>query len=305
MNRIPAPAPGVYGGVPAAEYHAWEAASSSLLSVMHDRSPAHLRAELENPRDRTPALILGDAIHLAVLQPELWPGPYAVAGQCNATLKTAGTRCRNAGVVLRGGDWYCGVKGHDPSPGAPGDVVGAVLSTDDWNCCIRLRSAVERHPAASGALSYATDREVSIVWDDPETGIRCKARLDAPAWELGVVGDLKSTEDASPRAFRSSIWNYGYHRQAAHYLGGCSVLAAAGLMENPPPDLWTFIAVEKREPFAVAVYELDAPALDAGRRQLRPLLRVYAECLESDRWPAYSEDAQPISLPEWAFKQLD
>lgn len=302
MSRTACPAPGIYRGVPAREYHAWDGASNSRLSAMHGRSPAHLRHEMDNPRESTEAMILGDAIHLAILQPELWPGIYTVGGQCAATTKSTGHRCRNAGVVRRGDEWFCGVKGHDPRPGEADPAGFTILSDEHWRTCLRLRDAVQAHADVAALLHRATDREVSIVWDDPETGVRCKARLDAVAWDVGMVGDLKSTTDASPAAFSRSVWNFGYHRQAAHYLNGCAVLAGMGLIERAP-DSWVFLPAEKSEPFPVAFYPLEDDAIEAGRHQLRRLLARYAECLSSDCWEGYP--TRSISLPAFAWGQLD
>ena len=75
--------------------------------------------------------------------------------------------------------------------------------------------------------------EVSFFWDDPETGVACKGRIDRMrrqhnrAWIL----DLKSTDDASKPAFTRSVVNYAYHRQADWYETGFA--QASGLDVSP------------------------------------------------------------------------
>src|SRR5690606_1712162 len=51
------------------EYLRWPMVSQSTLTVMRDKSPAHARYEQLHPSPSTPAQVVGDALHRAVLQP--------------------------------------------------------------------------------------------------------------------------------------------------------------------------------------------------------------------------------------------
>ena len=88
-------------------------------------------------------------------------------------------------------------------------------------------------------------REIAIVWDDPETGLRCKARIDFVSEYDGwtVVGDLKSSINAAPKQWARAVANYGYHRQAAFYLDGCNAI-------SPHDRLFAWIIQEKDDPFS-------------------------------------------------------
>lgn len=287
------PAVGLHLDVPAEVYHSWPGASNSRLSLLL-RSPAHLWAELSAPpKPETPAQVLGAAIHYAALEPDLFTSKYAVAEQCSASTK-AGSRCSKGGSVRRDGHWFCGQ--HDPGGFADGTIT---LSPDDYATCLKVRDSVWRHPAAKVALSGEGMNEASMVWDDPETGVRCKARADRISLELGAIIDLKTTRDAREQSFSRDIFNYGYHRQAAFYT------AAASLLLERQIGLHYIVAVEKEAPCAVAVYRLRDDAIEAGRQQLEALLRRYAECVEADHWPAYGDEPVEISLPTWAWGQLD
>src|SRR3954471_23326231 len=59
---LPCPAPGVYPGTPMLDYHRWSAASNSRLTTLL-RSPARLKAYLDEPDDDTNALIMGRPAH--------------------------------------------------------------------------------------------------------------------------------------------------------------------------------------------------------------------------------------------------
>jgi hypothetical protein len=64
------------------------------------------------------------------------------------------------------------------------------------------------------------------------------------------------------------------------------------------------IAAEKVPPYCVGVYRIEADAVAAGDEELRPLLRLYAECMESGNWPGYEDKVHPISMPDWAFRKM-
>lgn len=171
-----------------------------------------------------------------------------------------------------------------------------------------MHAAVYADPLLSAMLSRIKpeNRELAIVWDDVETGVRCKALLDSifPYEENGVtkfcILDLKSTADASPREFQKSFYNYGYHRQSAHYW-------EAGL--SVPLDIGKFVfgAVEKTAPYPVICYEVDHDARMLGFWERHKLLRRFVECREKNEWPGYSDGKQfhTITLPGWAKKEIE
>src|SRR5271157_2050140 len=55
--------------------------------------------------------------------------------------------------------------------------------------------------------------EKSLYWNDPHTGLLCKARPDI--WHTHFICDLKTSESANPRKFMNHIYDYGYHIQCA------------------------------------------------------------------------------------------
>jgi len=128
--------------------------------------------------------------------------------------------------------------------------------------------------------------------------LACKARIDYVHPGGTALVDLKTTRDASKDAFQRDVWNHGYFRQLAFYryaltrLSGCDDARAY------------IVAVEKKAPFAIAVYELTETTLKAGWRQLEDLLATYAECERTGQWPAYSDEAQEMELPHWAWDKL-
>jgi hypothetical protein len=292
-HSIPAPTDGVYRATPMSTYHRWDAVSNSRLSRIA-RSPAHLKAYLEEPSEDTLALKIGRAIHVAILEPDDFTRQYATAEKCTAS-KKSGERCSNNGIAYFAADgWRCGVH---PGSG-PFDLSRVPLSPKDYAVCMGARDAVHAHQSARHIVERLTEREMSLVWTDPETGEKVKARFDgyAPDVDDGVVIDVKSTEDAREWAFAKSIHTYGYHRQGAIYLDG----AAAHRL---PVRHYVIIAIEKDRPNALIVYRLTPGSIEQWQLEVRSHMRRYAECRRRNEWPAYTEDVQDISIPDYAFKQ--
>jgi hypothetical protein len=294
MREPIVPDVGVHPGVSFPTYLGWDAASNSRLTTIR-RSPAHLKAEMEQPTD-TAALLLGRACHSAILEPDDFARKYLLAERCEAKKKTDGKRCSNPGTIYSGTDgWMCGVHGGE-FQNAPGVVV---LTASDYEAAVNVRDAVWSHPARK-LLPAQSGRELSIAWNDEGTGVRCKARLDGyePSIFAGLVVDIKTTRDASKHAFMRSIWDYGYHRQGALYVEGCN---AVGMDARS----FTIIAVEKERPYGIMVYPLSEAYLDGGATLLRPLLARYAECVTTGEWPGYPGEPVDAHPPDWGWSKIE
>src|SRR5690606_1936759 len=127
----------------------------------------------------TPAQVLGDAIHRAVLQPGLFGREFVCGPDGDRRKKVV----REAWDELQ-----------KAYPGA------TVLAPSDFSCCIEVRDAVWAHPAARRILQGA-EAELSAVWEDTAPGHKpflSKGRFDIVNSRLRILADLKTTEDASP-----------------------------------------------------------------------------------------------------------
>lgn len=265
-------APGVYPGIPSPHYHQWQpAASSSQLRKIATHSPAHLKAALENPGS-TAAQEFGDALHAAVFQPEIFDTYYVERPRGNANSNAYKAA---AGKILA------------DNPGA------RLLKADDRDRVQRCRDALHAHPTVGVLLGDAgPGDELSLVWDD-ELGVRCKARLDAPRSDWGII-DLKKTRDARPWKFGRDAWTYRYDIQGAFYPRG-----AAALEMGLPSDFF-LIAVEEHPPFGIRVYRIPDLVLMDAWDEAEELLRIYAHCQATDEWPGYPTDIDDLRFPSYA-----
>jgi hypothetical protein len=284
--------PGIHHGISAEQYHSLPYCSNSRLNLLL-RSPAHLQAELAAPREATPAMKLGTAVHMAVLEPERFAAHYTVAGQCEG-IKKDKARCSNPGTHRVGGEWRCGVH----ALFIDRDPVDALAPTD-LEACIGIGAALRSHPRIRPLLSGPGHNELTVIWDDAETGVRCKARIDRLTEDFGgVLVDLKTTTDARPEPFGRKADAMGYHRQPCLYQEG---LAAHGWETSH----MVLVAVEGERPHGMVGYRQREFGALLAREELRVLLRRYAECMESREWPGYPVDIQELPLPRGAWRSME
>lgn len=260
-------------------YHAAEGISASGLKLI-GRSPLHYWARYidpnREPQEETPALRLGTAIHCAVLEPWRFADEYAVAPKVDRRTKD-------------GKDTWAAFEAECAAGGKK------VIADGEYRTCMAISERLNRHPAASVLFRNGV-AEVSMFWEDAETGVVCKCRPDWLIKRTAIV-DVKSTQDASASGFARSVANYEYHMQAAWYLDG--VRACLG---DDAPQAFIFAAFEKDAPHAVAFYNADAEMIELGRREYRRRLAIYAACKRSNVWPGYDSSITSLSLPAWVLK---
>lgn len=289
-NMLPPMKPGVYPDLPAEIYHRIFAASKSVLWEMEERSPAHALASLLHPCEPTPAMRLGTMAHAAILEPAAFANTYTAALQCSAQTQ-AKKQCSKAGSVRVGGAWYCGT--HAPV-GQPDAV--EVITPDQLERVEGMKTAI-LSGEYTGPLLWgpAGQSEVSIFWQDVDTGIPCKARLDRVLWESGLIADVKTTTSAHPADFDRIVVSKGYYAQAAHYLHG---LAAVG----KPATAFLLLPVECEPPHGIGVVEVAEGALDEGRRVIERALQTWRVCVETGKWPGYEPAPRRfVDVPKWAL----
>lgn len=262
------PGPGVHEGVPFEEYVEWPFLNQSGAKLVL-RSPAHYyQAEDEETRSK----VRGTVCHAALWEPARFHEQYAIGPDVKLNTKV-GKEEWEAFVAANPGKFH--VRGAD----------GAAMHG--------VRNAVWTHRNARKLLAAEGPTELCIVWDDPEIGVRCKARIDKYAPGLAMAADLKTTTDARPDPFAKQVANLRYHLQGAFTLHG---LAAVGL----PCDDFYLIAAETDAPYGVMVYRLDDAAIEAGRGLMLQAMAEWKKCMETGRWPGYDDVAYELALPKWA-----
>ena len=262
------PEPGVHEGVAFADYCAWRALNASRLKLAA-KSMKHYHEFVQPDTDN---LVLGRADHTATLEPDRFPLEFTVWNE----------------GVRRGKKWEAFAEANSDK---------SILTQAQYADILKMRDAVRGDAVAGPIVSGPGTAEVSIVWVDEPTGILCKGRLD---WIVdGVIYDLKTARDVSPRRFGNSAVEYGYDISAAFYIDAW--LAATG--EVATIEL---ICVEKSAPWDVVVVPLGDDAIEAGRGKYRKLLNEVARCRQRGEWPGIAGGCKvPLRYPEWARPQND
>lgn len=258
----------IIAGMSNADYHAHESISKSGLDLIA-RSPAHFR--FQEKREPSRAMVIGSALHAAVLEPEVFASQYMLLRNVSARRASEYKQA----VAVHGADF--------------------VLTGTEADYVAGMQETIRSHAYAGRVLSEPGRAELSVMTKDPVTGVAVRCRFD---WltSAGLAVDLKTTIDARPDAFARSVANYRYHVQAAFYADVWNWETGETLQG------FEFLAVEKSMPHALAVYRLDAEALSEGRRLYREALNMYADCLERDEWPGYDAQPQWLCLPAWAVE---
>jgi hypothetical protein len=262
--------------LPFAEYAKGHGLNWSKLKLMA-KSPAHYHWALtqEYPVE-TDALLVGRAVHTAVLEPAKFARQYVTWN----------------GAQRRGKEW-------EAFQAASAAV--EILTLKQSLQVTLIANAVRRDPEAVRLLT-AGEAEVTITnsISVPALGETLaatwptKARLDYLG-PRGIV-DLKSCVDASPEGFGRAAWRLNYLGQAAWYVD------AVERETGKAPD-FTLVAVEKSAPYAVQVYRVNDELLEIGRDQYKGLLHRLAQCQQTNKWPGYVDGPSDLLVPRWALPE--
>ncbi len=258
------------------KYHKADGLSKSMIDELI-KSPAHLKTYMESPDNETEALLLGSLFHTMVLEPKKLNKEYAVAPVCDR--RTA------AGKQI-----YAQFMEENPNK--------KIITNDQFEQVKKWSDAVLKHPVASKFLKGKGKNEVSIFWNDEETGEFCKARPDRI--QDDYIIDLKSAVSTQPDDFQRAAYKLGYHRQS--YWFGEAFEKEFGYS----PKGFLFISVEKTAPFNVVVYEADEFFKEIGGKECRNALATYHYCKEKNNWFGYDgaiPEIQPLGLPNYIISK--
>ncbi|NBQ49287.1 MAG: hypothetical protein EBY40_01175 [Marivivens sp.] len=286
--------PGIYDNMSYDEYHAIDAVRASQLK------PYKLSARRGRHAELTPLtgrfLGLGNAIHTRILEPHEFDARYVVLGPCQAEMKSGarkGQACGSPGTVSSGGISYCGRHGS----AADSDGRMALTEAED-RACTRIQAALNERPDILRYLDAPHHVERVMVWDDPDTGVACKCRIDHQLSEDNTIVDLKTTsaQDLKPGTLMKAVASLGYHIGFAWYRRGCRALGI-------PTDRVLTVWLQTVQDNDVAAYWMEEDALDQGEREAMDCLARLVEGRKSGVYPGVQTDCthETIGLPEWAI----
>lgn len=253
--------PGLFPGVPFADYLQWPIPSQSTLK--HGReSMAHLKAAMDGERfiEPTDDMILGTALHTAYLEPSEAAERIAVwaGGRRYGKEWTLFREANKDRIIITESQKY--------------QLQGMVESLRKAEI-VKALTMTDRIEVELGAVGYFHE------W-------LMKSRCDALSTD--AIIDLKKVRTADPRKFTYAAIEYGYHIQAAVY---------RKLFDR---DRFILVCVEDQPPYDVVPYELSPAFVRAGETEAARIIERAQECEKTGIWPGRSGgEVCQLEPPEW------
>lgn len=251
---------------------AFSYSGAKLLAI----SPAHFEARRNLPGD--PATETKrefyKAVHHALLEPNSFGDKYAVHDHASYALK--------AGKDFKAD---CEAKGLTPIKRKQMDAIDAIYSNFHGHIFTRNIGEFEA--------------EKEFYWDCPDTGARCKAKLDGLvlAGDVAIIFDLKAFTDIwDDRKLANQIGRMKYHWQAAHY---CEAVYRLTGKSSRFYNVW----YEDKAPHSVRVTEISPGAMVKAHSELSPLKQAFKACLDSNTWPGIQQTE--ITAIDPSFEQIE
>jgi len=261
---------GIHDNIPELTYHADPALSASgAKTLLH--SPARFAWEREHGTKASDAMDFGTLVHALVLRSHdrrIVVSPFASMRTKEA--QTFAAECAAEGSIL--------------------------VSSKDVRRAIAVAKAVHAHPLAGAILSEGRP-EVTLRWDDKETGVPCRGRID---WlRKNAIVDVKTVGryggcELDP--FGRQAASLDYPMSAANYVAGVAALTG----ETLP---FITIAVEVDAPHFITVSQYDEADLLAGHERMREAIAEYARRTESGQW-VDPPQIETVPVPQWYARQL-
>jgi hypothetical protein len=291
--------PGIYSGIPLADYHRGDicdgpSISSSGLRRLWSQSPKHfwdaspLNPQGDKDDDDNEDFVLGRAVH------HLVSGELGFAGQFVIRPERIADPGEKTAKPWHGGrkvcrDWLKQMR-------ATGR---GVLSLADVQAMRGMAVSLNAHSLVrQGILSGMVER--SMFWKDRETGVWLKARPDVIPTASGDFADLKTTRSVLYIDIQHSLENFGYIQQGALVLEGARAL-------DIPTNSFTLVWVEKKRPHCVRVSTLIDADLALGAQMNRQALRTFHSCYINKSWPGPGDDrddAEYLQLSDRAREHI-
>lgn len=275
-------APGIYAGIPEAEYHAdvcpEPSLSSSIIKLLVTQSArhawtAHPRLNPQHVSEESERFDIGKAAHALLLEDE------------------------DRMVVVDAKDWRtkAAQEARDAARAA-----GKFPVLPHQNQAIREMAQEAARtlvliPELDGVLAEAKP-EQTLIWREGETW--CRAR---PDWMVStLLIDYKTTDNASPDVWsRNKLVEMGYDIQAAWYLRGLKALT------GDDAD-FVFLVQEIEPPYECSAVGVSQAMLELGRRKVDVGLALWERCMRTQQWPGYPRAicwADPQAWHETRFEE--
>lgn len=226
------------------------------------QSPNHYLRYVSREVAETPEMRFGTALHTYLLEPDAWHERYYVMPKVDRRTKKGKEEFEKHTELAK---------------------TRIVITEEDQQVIEAMTANVWKHEPA--AFFMREEGEVEKLLERNLFDIDWKGYADK------IVGnaiiDVKTVQDASPAAFQRTAHQMKYHWQAALY---------RMLAPNMPSFVW--LAIEKKEPYNVMVFEQSDDAF------LRATMEVQEATKKFLKWDgsagSYSSKVLTLDYPSWS-----
>jgi len=241
------------------KYHSHKSISASGLKTIYKKSVYH---HLNSMFKMTDAMNFGSAVHSALLEDS---NDIAVLPEFNARTKE-GKKIKQ--------DFFDNNKGK------------IIIKQEEQEAIEKIKKNFNGHSLAKSLVQRLTETEVSYYGTIDKVPVR--VRPDGIK-DNDYIIDIKTTMDASPRYFKSQVYNFAYHLQACFYS------EALGY----DPAKFRFITIENKYPYTVEVFAMSEDMIEYGRDAWRIAFNGWKEYLETNNvgsfyWEQFNKDGSLI-----------
>lgn len=276
MSESTSEIPGMTHSMPFADYIAIDAVNSHSVIAGSRHTIRHMLAHRSGDMESSESadLRFGRAMHHLILEPDTFDATWAINPGCETPIASGPRKWQPCGATASyrsqdGQHWFCGTHNKLVDAGPAGDYV----TPDERNRITQIENELHK---AGQLKRFRKPGWSEVVIEVNLFGVACKARIDRLTADCSAIIDCKKCQvgKADQDSFSRSVWNYGYHIQAAFYAE--SVRVSCG--EYP---LFTWMIIEDKPPFCVNVIDTSNYDLQVGRWEVQRVLDQWKRATET------------------------
>lgn len=244
-------------------------------------SPSHFKWELEQPNKDSDDLVIGNAVHCAVLTPNLLDKKYAVAPKVDRR-KTEDKIIWNEFVALSQGK--------------------TVLTEEQWAVVASCSSSMLNNKYFKYVFDKNDELYVETAGNCEFAGSMIKGRIDLYNKTKNIIFDIKTCKDMPSRhKLQRIIKDRMYYMQGFFYR---TIVNANWKPIETPKVVFGF--VHKKAPNTIGHVEFSTRYMDKACNELEDSLCRYENCKIHNLWPESPESSEPMIMnPEWTLDTED
>jgi len=246
--------------------------------------PAYFKYMLDNPMEKTPALLFGSAFHKLVLEPDKFLESYAIAMQFDRRTK-------------EGKEAYA--KFQEENKGKE------IVSLPDFETMQQMAHSISENKCSTNILKD-TLKESSIYFTERNTDLDFKCRPDAYKIidreddKKIICVDLKTCANADLDTIQRETYKRGYDLQAYVYRTGLSALYNV----REEDISFIFVFIEKSAPYLVHNVCCSESVFESGKNKFIKYANIYKDCKETNNWYGYAEDTmEDLDIPDYLLNK--